>query len=414
MVNYDLAIIGAGPAGSLAAWEAAQTSGISISIFEEHLQVGKPPHCSGLISMDGFLNLGLNMHDIRRKLSYNMISRAKFISPNYISVEINRGPDSMIVLDRVALDQYLATRAQKLSCEYRLGNRVKKIKFDGSNWTLFSQNSGKRKFCCNLLISAEGGHCRLAKSIGLPTPSKKWLFPAIQFEFERVKDIETDCVEIYFGQKYAPGFFGWFIPITENSARLGIAVGPWNKIKTRFFMKKFLKKHPSLCKRLRKAKLTKTYGGFVPATGPVKKTYYYNFMTVGDAAGQSKATTGGGLNIGGFCGRLAGLMARKIYSEEVEVSIGCREYQRKWQTIFEPDLTLMKLFRRMMTFLPDKTWDSIIQIAKETDIGESMKSTSVDLHGLGLLRYALTPRVFISGLHLVPQTAASFLQGLLF
>ena len=49
-----------------------------------------------------------------------------------------------------------------------------------------------------------------------------------------------------------------------------------------------------------------------------------------------------------------------------------------------------------------------------TEFGESMKSSSVDLHGSSLLKYALTPRVFIKALPLVPQTAAGLLKGLLF
>ena len=412
----DVTIIGAGPSGSLAALESKRNnSKVSVSIFEEHFQVGHPPHCSGLISLEGFQNLGVNLKKIKRDLGYNMIRRAKFFSPNFKSFEIDRGGEIMGVFDRVALDRYFARRAKESGCEYRLGYRIKQIQFDGSYWNLNINHKEKREVHrSKILISAEGIHAKLTRSIGLPFPDKNWCFPAIQNELEDVQDIDSDCVELFFGRKYAPGFFGWLIPINENSARLGVAVGHWCKGKTSLYMKHFLKKHPLLRKRLRKCKFTNTFGGFVPAAGPVKKTYHRNFMTVGDAAGQSKATTGGGVNIGGYCGRLAGLMASKIISEEYTAVEGCREYQRRWQGQFEPELSIMKLFRRMMTPLPDKTWNSIIQIAKETDIGESMKSTGIDLHGLALLKYSLTPRVFIKGLRLIPHTAVSLLRGLAF
>ena len=416
MSDSDVVIIGAGPAGSLAAWEAVQNSSkVSVSIFEEHLQVGHPPHCSGLISLEGFQNLGLNLKIIKRDLGYNTIRRAKFFSPNFKSFEIDRSVEAMGVFDRVALDRYFARRAKESGCEYRLGCRIKQIQFDGSYWNLNINHKKKREIHrTKILISAEGIQATLTSSIGLPFPDKNWCFPAIQNEFEDVQDLESDCVELFFGQKYAPGFFGWLIPINSNAARLGIAVAPWCKGKTRLYMKHFLKKHPLLCERLRKSKITNSYGGFVPAAGLVRKTYDKNFMTVGDAAGQSKATTGGGVNIGGYCGRLAGLMAYKIISEEYSATTGCLEYQRRWQNRFEPDLSLMKLFRRMMTPLPDKTWNSIIQIAKETDIGEGLKTSSIDLHGLGLLKFALTPRVLIKSLHLIPHTAVSLLRGLAF
>lgn len=410
----DISIIGAGPTGSLAAWESLQNN-IEVSIFEEHYKVGRPPHCSGLISLDGFRNLGVDLQKIKRNVGYNSIRRAKFVGPDSNSVEIDRGVEAMGVFDRVALDRYFARHAKQSGCDYRLGHKIRQIQFYGNNWNLYI-NHKKEKMLhrSKILITAEGIHAKLTSSIGLPSPDKNWCFPAIQNELDNVQDIESDCVELYFGQKYAPGFFGWLIPINENLTRLGIAVGWWGKGKTRFYMNRFLKKHPLLRKRLRKSKIVNSFGGFVPATGPVKKTYFKNFMTVGDAAGQSKATTGGGVNIGGYCGRLAGYMAHKIISGEFSATKGCREYQRRWQAKFEPDLSLMKLFRRMMTPLPDKAWNNIIQIAKETDISEHMKSTSIDQHGLGLLRYALTPRVFIKSLHLVPQTAVSLLRGLTF
>ena len=414
--NSDLAIIGAGPAGSCAAWESLQyKSNLSVSIFEEHNEIGKPLHCSGLVALNGLQDLGINLARIGERISYNKIRRAKFVAPNLGSFEITRAKDTMVVLDRLALDNFLANRARGMGCEYHLGNRVTQIHFDTNGWTLhINYDKTKKTHRSKVLISAEGVHARLSNTVGLPTPNKNWLFPARQCELEKLQDIETDCVELYFGRKYAPGFFGWLIPINENSVRLGIAAQRKFKGKLRLFFNQFLRKHPFLKDRLRNSKITNTYGGYVPASGPVKKTYNERFMVVGDAAGQTKATTGGGVNIGGYCSRLAGLMARKIILGEVNASDGCREYQWKWKANFEPDLTLMKLFRRMMTPLPDKTWNRLIQIAEETEFGESMKSSSVDLHGSSLLKYALTPRVFIKALPLVPQTAAGLLKGLLF
>jgi digeranylgeranylglycerophospholipid reductase len=413
-VDSDMSIIGSGPSGSLAAWESVKKKS-KVAVFEEHHQVGRPPHCSGLISLEGLRDLGVSLQRIKRNLGYNTIRRALFVGPNSNSVEIDRGAEVMGVFDRVALDRYFARHAKQSGCEYRLGHKIRQIQFDGNNWNLYI-NHRKEKMLhrSKILISAEGIHAKLTSSIGLPFPDKNWCFPAIQNELEGIRDLEPDCVELFFGRNYAPGFFGWLIPINENFARLGIAVGWWGKGKTRFYMNYFLRKHPLLRKRLRKSKIVNSFGGFIPAVGPVKKTYHRNFMTVGDAAGQSKATTGGGVNIGGYCGRLAGLMAQKIITEEIPAVNGCREYQQRWRARFEPDLSLMKLFRRLMTPLPDKAWNSIIQIAKETDISERMKSTNIDQHGLGLLRYALTPRVFIKSLHLVPQTVVSLLRGLTF
>ncbi|MFX1282307.1 MAG: geranylgeranyl reductase family protein [Promethearchaeota archaeon] len=406
--NSDLVIVGAGPAGSCAAWESVQKRlGVSVSLFEEHPEIGKPLQCSGLVATDGLENLGLNL----KKVILNRILRAQFIAPDFSSFEVKRGHDSMVVINRVALDISLAERARGLGCEYHLGHRVNQIHFDDNGWILHIHHKSKKKIHkSKVLISAEGAHARLTRSIGLSTPNKNWLFPALQYEFDQIQDINSDCVELYFGRKYAPGFFGWVIPTYENSARIGIAVIPWFKGKQHLYLKRFLKKHPFLKKRLKNSKIINRNGGYVPVSGPVKTTYDKNFMVIGDAAGQTKATTGGGVNIGGFCGRLAGLTARRIIIEEVPSLKACRDYQNQWRALFEPNLSIMKLFRRILTPLPDKTWNEIIKIGRETEIRESLKTSQIDLHGTSLLKYALKPHVFMKGFHLLPQALSGFLR----
>ncbi|MFW9780607.1 MAG: geranylgeranyl reductase family protein [Candidatus Heimdallarchaeota archaeon] len=414
MISSDVAIVGAGPAGSLAAWEIMHKNpDISVSVFEEHKEIGRPPHCSGLFSLKGFCNLGLNPQEITRELGYNPIVKAKIVSPNNNTVEIYRGSDSMGVFDRIAVDRYFAQRAQSAGCNYFLRHRVQRIKFDGSLWKIGVKTSeGTVTFGSKILILAEGVRARLTRSVGLKPPNPRWVFSAVQYEFERVLDLDSDAVELYFGRAYAPGFFAWLIPIREGEARLGVATAPWAKGYTRAHMKYFLKKHPSIHPRLKKGKIKKTYGGMVSATGPIKKTYSSGLMIVGDAAGQVKATTGGGVNIGGYSGLLAGLMAKKIVTGEISLDHGCREYQKRWQAHFEPELTLMKLLRRTMTPLSDKSWDQIIEIAGKTDLENSLRTTNIDLHGGGLLKYAFTPRVLIKGVDLIPRTVASLLAGL--
>lgn len=413
-IDSDITIIGAGPAGSCAAWEALQgNSEISVSIFEEHHQIGRPAHCSGLIALEGLQRLKLPMKEIERKICQNKIRRAKFIGPNFKSFEIDRTSDSMGVFNRVSLDCFLAERAREVGCNYYLGHKVTKIRFDKNCWNLqVMQKNQSRIHRSKILISAEGTRPRLAASIGLSTPDKNWLFPAIQTEFERVQNLETDCVELYFGRKYAPGFFGWVIPLNDESARIGVARSRVFGKKTKEFINRFIKKHPLLKQRLRNAVKTKNYGGLVPASGPVGRTFHTNLMVVGDAAGQSKATTGGGVNIGGFCGRLAGMTARKIVTKDSTRYNSCQDYEKLWKSYFEPNLSLMKLFRRTLTPLPDEALIKIIQIAKETDLRGYLKNSDIDLHGTSLLRYSLSPRILMKSVHLLPQIAVSVLHGL--
>ncbi len=414
--NFEIAIIGAGPSGSLAGQQAtSETSESSIAIFEEHNQIGKPSHCSGLIALDGLLDLGLKQSFIRKNLVENEVKKARFYAPNNTYFQINRKRDSLVVLNRPNFDKYLATCSENLGSTYFMGHSVKQISFHQNKWKLLIKHGKKLKtFSCDILISAEGSRARLVRSIGLQGTNNKWLFPAIQFDLSNVVDFESDCSELYFGTDIAPGFFGWFIPLNEESARIGVAISPIHSGKTRSYLKKFLQKHALMKIRTKKAKLVNSYGGFVPASGPIKKTYSHQFMVVGDAAGQTKATTGGGVNIGGFCGRLAGKYASKILSGDLTAFQGCREYQNQWRSYFEPDLSIMKYLRRSMSYLPDNIWNDVIQIAKDTQIGTYLETTSIDLHGEGLIRYSLNPKILGNGLKISPHLLLSFVRGFLY
>jgi digeranylgeranylglycerophospholipid reductase len=413
--NSDIAIIGAGPAGLLAGHEInPRKNNVSASIFTKTSEIGFPAHCSGLISYSGLKSLGLNMDYIRSRVGYNNIQRAKFVSPSNHSFEINRGSNSMIVIDRPLLDQYLAVRTKDVGTNIQNNHKIERITFNEGSWYLFIKNVDKNfVHKATILINGEGIHARLAKSIGQPVPNPNWHMPSYQCDMSRVSDLELDCSELYFGQSYAPGFFGWVIPLTNDSARVGIAVGPWMKGKTRYLFNSFLRKHPDLKSRFQKAHIDKSYGGIISASGPISKTFNKNYMVIGDAAGQTKATTGGGVNIGGYCGRLAGKYAKQIVSSEITSEMGCKEYQRQWKAHFEPDLSLMKFFRRTISHLPDRSLDEIFKVAKDIDIGKGLEASSIDLHGVGLLRYALKPNVLLGGGKITPHLMVSFLKGFL-
>ncbi|UCE12640.1 MAG: NAD(P)-binding protein, partial [Candidatus Heimdallarchaeota archaeon] len=88
-MTSDVSIIGAGPAGSCAAWETMRmNSNLSVSIFEEHHQIGKPQHCSGLLAIEGLQKLGVEIGKIKQKLAHNTVQRAKFVSPSHYSFGI--------------------------------------------------------------------------------------------------------------------------------------------------------------------------------------------------------------------------------------------------------------------------------------------------------------------------------------
>jgi len=412
----DIAIIGGGPCGSLAAISALSYNKDNyVTIFEKRKTSGYPPHCSGLISISGLKKLGI-YHFAAKKTSYNKIRSAKFVSPEGKSILIKRRKNELLVLDRPKLDAYLAKQAQKLGANLLHQHTVKEIQRKNQTWNILF--TGGRSKCSSITakigISAEGHHPIISSQVGLPTPSKKWFFPAIQYELDNVMIPEKETVELYFGNKIAPGFFAWMIPLNDIQARVGLAIHPNMTKGARTYLNHIVKKHPILSPKLKKSTIINSWGGFIPANGPINKSYTDGFLVAGDAAGQTKATTGGGFNIGGYCGLIAGKIASEAIERDNFTGTFLKKYEQLWRSKFEPELSLMKFFRRTLSFLPDKTLDSLFDIARQTDLAHHMqKVDNIDLHGIGLFKYSLSPKTIIHGLKNIPQLVTSMFNGFL-
>ncbi|MHA1214480.1 MAG: geranylgeranyl reductase family protein [Candidatus Hodarchaeales archaeon] len=419
MQPSDVIIIGGGPSGSFAAIALSKFyKKVNAIVLEQHASSGTPPHCSGLISYLGMEKLGLG-NFISRNEGFNRIKTAKFYSPSGNELCIDRRRSELFVLDRPKLDFLLARKVQDLGIDIKFEHFAKKLTHDKNSktWLISGVKHRKSKFNLKskLIISTEGHHPQLLSQVGLKPPSKEWFFPGIQYKMDNMTDIDKSSVELYFGNKIAPGFFAWIIPLDDESARVGLAIHPKNSVGTRSLLNYLIKKHPIISYKTRKASITDSWGGFVPACGPIPKTYATGFLVAGDAAGQAKATTGGGFNIGSACGFIAGKVAADAVRKNDFSASFLKKYQKLWRAAFEPNLSLMKVYRRTFSFLSDTDLEALFSIALETDLEKYMLNVSdIDLHGNDLLKYSFNPKVAIKGLKMIAPLAISLVRGFFF
>ncbi len=102
---------------------------------------------------------------------------------------------------------------------------------------------------------------------------------------------------------------------------------------------------------------------------------------VGDAAGQVKQTTGGGIVIGGYCGKLAGIAAASAASHNgVEADRFLRDYDTRWREKFGSDLRKMGLARKLFAGLSDETLDRLFSVLRE-NVSEIEKEGDMDFQG---------------------------------
>ncbi len=378
--------------GAIAAMAAAQ-EGISVEIFEEHSDIGEPSHCSGHVGIQAFRRFA---PAIPERIIENEIKGAVLYSPNGQSLILHRREPVTWVLNRAELDRHLASAATKSGAKLNLKSRVESLRRHDAGFGLRISGPDRSEITCRMVIEAGGCGASVSKYTGPTQATNGILVNSAQFNVGNLHDIDRDFVEVYFGQNYAPGFFGWIIPRRDGTAKVGIAAGARTNV--RECLKRFTSKHPVVSEKLKHSKpLTAPIYHPIPVGGATRRTYADGILTVGDAASQVKPTTGGGIVFGLACGRLAGKTAAITIRTGDTSATSLASYERAWRQLIGFDLRAMSWLRRLMYRLPDQHLDRIFKVSADLKADEILDRTSdIDFQGRGLLSLARDPRLFIT------------------
>jgi len=390
--GYDVIVAGAGVAGCMAAIEASK-QGVRIGLFEEHPQVGVPSHCSGVVSLSGLKLLGISSN---QAFDQRLIRGARFFPPTGSPIEITRPEPVALIINRMKFDQYLAKNAINNGVELHTKSRITKFeKTSDQEIHVTIQNQGV--VGAKVLIDASGAGSRLPTQAGLKPPDWSQILPGLQYELIGT-DRQDDLVNLYFGSKRAPGFFAWSIPTGDHSVRAGLATSKGN---VRTLLDQLVKEHWP------KSKIDATKSGSVLVSGPVDRSWSPRFMVAGDAAGQVKQTTGGGIVIGGYCGMLAGKAAASAVKNPRRADQFLETYDHEWREKFSSDLKKMGIGRRLFFGLSDTTLDKLFPALKPM-LGEITDVADMDFQGTVITKL-LANRKLAS---LIPRIAADNIRSL--
>ncbi len=348
-MNYDVVVVGAGPAGAIAAKYAA-LNGASTLLIEEHASIGSPVQCTGLISTAALKECETGEGDF----VLNKMKGAFVYAPNGDELVV-RGKDvKAYVIDRKIFDRALAERALDAGVDLLLKTRF--IGMERGKISVIS-NGEKKEICVSVIIGADGVQSSVGRAAGLPRCEK--FLSGIQFEAPYdAKDPEF--VEIFTGKTIAPGFFAWAVPFNGN-ARIGLAKNPGAPAK--YYLEKLLT-HPVVASRYRGSRTEFVLGG-IPL-GPPKKTVTDGVMLVGDAAGQVKPTSGGGIYMGAVCAKIAGEVAARASRKEASLE----EYEKRWRSAVGRELAIGMRIHKSLGKLSDENLNEFIAFLNKPEIRE--------------------------------------------
>jgi len=348
MEHYDVAVIGAGPAGSMASKYAA-LSGSKTVLLEEHFSVGWPVQCAGLLGIKAIKESELK----GESFAIRKVCGATVYSPGGDRLSISSQEDKAWVVDRRLFDRALLNQAIKSGVDFRLNSQVTKIFWDGKR-NLLVVGDGKGEFqqiSSKVIISTEGVKAKMARSRGICPPKEMLSSAQVEAPFQ-VGDLNK--VEIHLGGELAPGFFAWMIPAQNGAARIGLSC--WGNACT--YLRKFLKSKP-IKSRLKGGPVNLVVGGL--PLGPSQSTVVDGLMAVGDTAGQVKPTSGGGIYPGLICAKIAGQVAAAAAQEDDSSALRLAEYDRRWKASIGRELNLGMKVHQMLNMMTDQEQNQLIK-----------------------------------------------------
>ncbi|MCL4518952.1 MAG: NAD(P)/FAD-dependent oxidoreductase [Thaumarchaeota archaeon] len=354
----DVAIVGGSVSGLIAASEVAK-QGLSVTVLEEHREIGVPEKCDGLVSMSGMDELGLLPP---LSVVQNGIAKAVFFSPSMKEVEIDAKKQNVVVLDRSRFDKYLAEIAAKDGAELQLGKRV------GSylqNQDMVSVKMESGALDSKILLDCSGYESYISNG-GYALQGGQYLVYGNWFD--------KSTVEVYIDPEAAPAFFKWVIPISNDMAKIGVA---GTGINTFAVLDEFSK--------LKGAKAIRKSAAPVICAGTIKSFVEKRVAKAGDAAGQAKPTTGGGIYTGGSGGLLAGRAAVAAIATSDIRALG--EYEKSWRARFDSEFKLQLRARNLFAKMDSRQIDQVIEMVGSSEIPKMISETGdFDRHSVAILK----------------------------
>ena len=355
MDKYDVVIAGGSISGLLTAREVAK-KGYSVLVLEEGFEVGTPDHCGGLVSKTALSDLEINTSE---KIYDCAINDASIFSPSGKMLEINSKNQQIISVDRRQLDKQAAYQAQKYGAKIIVNSSYKEKTKEGVSTSIGDID-------CKILVDCRG--------VGaLVNDNRNGILLSAQYEVY-ADWIVNGHVEVYFDQIKYPGFFAWIIPSGNGIGKVGVAGKDINTSKT---IEEFLKD---------KGKYSTIRKIFSPIwiNGPIKNFVSKDVVTVGDAAGQSKPTTAGGIY---SCG-IGGIMAGKAIAKYLETNddFQLMQYQESWYSKFGKEFEKQQLARKVLQKIDNKTVDKIFDMITPEILSEISSKDDFDFHTASIIK----------------------------
>ena len=381
--NYDIVIVGAGPAGSSAAWAAAK-GGVSVAVVEREEAIAQTIRTSGVTWINDIKKFGIPPD------YYNPIRNYSFYSTNnYVTIQSKE--HQAAVLDVRKTYQLLAYQAASVGADFFVRTNVTNpLTDDRANLTGVKATSLKDELIFNskLIIDASGFYSVIGKNLGIVPQWKRF---GVGAEYEAYVDrVDPETWYLMVGQQYSPAGYAWIFPLGHNKVRIGVGVGkPESQIDPSQRLLELIDKKPGPIEKLGRIVPIEFHYGLIPNEGLTHTTIADNLILVGDAAGQANPLVLEGIRYAIEFGRVAGQVGADAVIKGDTSKASLKPYEENWKKAIGSKIKAAVKVQSRWINLTDEEWDREIAIISELSAEEFLDFVKADFTMGNVVRLAV-------------------------
>lgn len=369
--NFDVIVVGAGPAGSVAARKAAE-AGLKTLLLEKRKQIGMPIRCAEAIGGDTSKPyIDPNPKWISAEISHFALWNSKWESARFPPAE------PTLVVNRELFDLELANMAGKAGAEIRTHCPATNVilKDDRVSGVEVEFNQRKEKIESRLVIAADGTESQMARWAGMKTtPALADYFVGIEYLLKiKPAEIYPSVCEYHLDHSLAPGGYLWVFPKGKDRVNAGLVIPGSDASKCIPIenLKRFIQK------RFSHRQVLKTIAGGIPVTGALSAMTANGLMLIGDAAHQADPMTAGGICLGMVGADLAMQVGIPAIGEGNVSKTRLSIYDREWKKKFGRMHSALRQLRYIFAEMNQERLDTLVATASRLPLSEMSLSKIV-------------------------------------
>lgn len=354
--DCDVLIIGGGPAGLIAAREAARAGGISVVLIERDPEVGVPVRCGEGVGAAGISEfLDPSPGSVRAPWISRRITRVVFRSPNGTEVRVAEG-DVGYVLDRTKFEAAIAAEARSAGAEVRTGVEAIGFHRDGARSRVRVNANGEvAEIRARVVVGADGVESAVGRWAGIDTRVRARDMESCAQYVVTDDTIDADAIVLHFGDHVAPGGYAWVFPKGPHSANVGLGVlglRAEGRSALTWLDEYVAATFPNA------AISRRTVGGVI-VSATLSRIVADGLLLCGDAAHMINPLSGGGIVNAMKSGRLAAETARTALAAGDTTARALSSYHDRWMRLLGDDHVRFYQVKEALARFDDTFYDAL-------------------------------------------------------